>query len=505
LIFSGVFLINLVVNLLEARFDPDVQFAAPENYALWIACIVLGLLVALFTLRSTNSAKTVRLVGHVFQVVGAFGIALIAIDLPLPDPSADGYVGIPWTCPWILAYPLMVPSLPRLSIAMGVLSAFFVLIAVKILFLIEPGLPDPEPSIWFALLFLNLICVAWGTVGSVTINDLGRQVAAARRVGSYRLEQLLGKGGMGEVWEGRHRLLARPAAVKIIRPEMLGDDDDENVAVRRFEREAQATAALQSPHSVSLYDYGRTDEGTFYYVMELLDGMDLQSLVEQFGPVESERVVHWLRHACHSLAESHHNGLIHRDIKPANLYACRFGLEWDFLKILDFGLVKPMSATKAESATLTEEHSVTGTAAFLPPEIAMGETSVDGRADIYSLGCVAYWLLTGELVFEADTPLKMILQHASADADPPSARTEVEISPELDAVVLDCLQKDPARRPQSAAALRDRLDACAISPAWTQEHAQRWWETHRPARADVEPTETLATAGLEIHPARSDS
>jgi serine/threonine-protein kinase len=339
--------------------------------------------------------------------------------------------------------------------------------------------------------FMNMVCAAWGTVGSVIINKLGRQVAEARRIGSYRLERLLGKGGMGEVWEARHRLLARPAAVKIIRAEMLGAGEGSQIALQRFEREAQATAALQSPHSVGLYDYGIADDGTFYYVMELLEGMDLNSLVKQFGPVEPARVIHWLRDACHSLAEAHHNGLIHRDIKPANLYTCRFGLEWDFLKVLDFGLVKPTGVPDGTSPALTAEHSVTGTAAFMPPEIATGDHEVDGRADIYALGCVAYWLLTGQLVFQAESSMKMIMQHVQAVPIPPSRRSELEVPAELDAIVLDCLRKDPADRPQSATELAERVALCTGADSWTQERARAWWETHRPESAGAMPTQPV--------------
>lgn len=494
LTYAAVFLVHLVAHLIELWVDPSVFPESTSMYVIFAACILLGFAVSVFARRSASSPGVVY-TGLAFQVLGTFGIALASIALPLPEPGHEGYVGIPWTCPWILAYPLMVPSLPRQSVAAGVLSALACMAAVKFrLVFLEPDALDPQPQVWVAMMFMNLICVAWGTVGTVIINNLGREVAEARRMGSYRLEKLLGKGGMGEVWEARHRLLARPAAVKIIRPEVLGVDGENQVAAQRFEREAQATAALQSPHSVNLYDYGRADDGTFYYVMELLDGMDLRSLVKQYGPVDPERVCHWLLHACHSLAEAHHNGLIHRDIKPANLFVCRFGLEWDFLKVLDFGLVKPTGTQSRGAPDLTAEHSVAGTAAFLSPEIATGEGEVDGRVDIYALGCVAYWLLTGRLVFEAETPMKMIVQHIQARPVPPSTRTEMEIPAELDALVLDCLQKDPALRPQSVVELSERIAACPGAEAWTQERARRWWRMHRPEVPDdpsTEPTSPL--------------
>ena len=262
----------------------------------------------------------------------------------------------------------MVPSLPRHAAVAGVVSSIACAAAVKFrLLVLEPAAPDPALQIWIVMVVMNVVCAGWGIVGSVIINNLGRQVSEARRVGSYQLKKLLGQGGMGEVWEGHHRLLARPAAVKLIRAEVLGGGAKSRLALGRFEREAQATAALQSPHSVGLYDFGIADDGTFYYVMELLDGIDLHSLVKRFGPVTPERAIHWLQHTCHSLAEAHHNGLIHRDIKPANLYVCRFGLEWDFLKVLDFGLVKPTGAQDDAATALTAEHSLAGTAALCRP------------------------------------------------------------------------------------------------------------------------------------------
>src|SRR5206468_1620159 len=220
-------------------------------------------------------------------------------------------------------------------------------------------------------------------------------------IGSYTLDSRLGTGGMGEVWKAKHKLLAREAAIKLIRPQVLQSSTgrQEFLLRKRFEREAQVTASLRSPHTVALYDFGHAKDGSFYYVMELLDGIDLETLVDQYGPMDPGRVVHILYQACKSLEEAHKAGLIHRDIKPRNILLCKLGLEYDFAKVLDFGLVKSLRPTDVAESMLTVEGVITGTPAYLAPEIALGNRDIDGRADLYSLGCVAYFLLTGLLVF----------------------------------------------------------------------------------------------------------
>jgi len=282
---------------------------------------------------------------------------------------------------------------------------------------------------------------------------------------------------MGEVWRAEHRLLARNAAIKLVRPEVLGAAEGTTaaLALRRFEREAQATASLSSPHTIDVFDFGATREGTFYYVMELLSGRDLESLVREFGPLPADRALFILRQICHSLADAHARGLVHRDIKPANVYACRMGLEYDFVKVLDFGLVK-FSGKTALTQTMTADHITSGTPAFMAPEVILGEQEVDRRADVYALGCVAYYLLTGQLVFEADTPMKMLLHHVQTPPIPPSQRTELPIPRELEEMVLACLEKDPARRPQDAEQLFRLAQRCGSCAGWDRDAARRWWE-----------------------------
>lgn len=296
-------------------------------------------------------------------------------------------------------------------------------------------------------------------------------------VGSYRLSTLLGAGGMGEVWLARHRLLARPAAVKLIRHDVPPGPAREQL-VRRFQREAQVTAGLRSPHAVQLYDFGVDANGSFYYVMELLHGLDLHRVVARFGPQPCERVIMLLRQACRSLAEAHDRGLVHRDIKPANLFVTRLGPEYDYVKVLDFGMVKDQAAHDA--TMLSQQAIVPGTPAFIAPEIALGNRGVDGRADLYSMACTAYWALTGHTPFQAETVARMLLHHAQTSPVPPSRMSELPIPPDFERILLTCLAKDPANRIPSALDLDAALGQVRTDTDWTPARARAWWDAHAP-------------------------
>ncbi len=324
-------------------------------------------------------------------------------------------------------------------------------------------------------------------VGSHVIYGLGKEVSRARELGSYVLVEKLGQGGMGEVWRAKHRLLARPAAIKLIRPALTGAQSGALATEirRRFELEAQTISRLRSPHTVDLYDFGVAEDGAFYYVMELLDGLDADSLVRRDGPMPPERVIAILRQICHSLSEAEANGLVHRDIKPANIFLCRYGEDFDFVKVLDFGIVKatsPDDNAETSISMTSVENIVRGTPAFIAPEQAMG-AKVDGRADIYSMGCVAYWLLTGHQVFTAETQMGLIIHHAHTPPTPMSERTDRPIPAALEAIVMSCLAKDPAQRPQSARELSNHLASISLSQEWTPERAREWWEISGPVRA----------------------
>jgi serine/threonine-protein kinase len=246
---------------------------------------------------------------------------------------------------------------------------------------------------------------------------------------------------------------------------------------QRFAREAQATSELQSPHTVQLYDFGITEGGGFYYVMERLRGMDLKRLVERHGPLPPERIVFLLKQACLSLSEAHALGLVHRDVKPANLFVCRLGSEYDFVKVVDFGVVSRHS--RQTSGQITTAGMILGTPAFLAPEL-VSSPSFDGRADLYALGCVAFFLLTGRPPFEADDAMTILMHHAQTTASAPSTMSEEPIPPQMDALALECLEKEPSRRPASAEVLWERLDRLPIAETWNQRRARLWWEMHEP-------------------------
>jgi len=298
-------------------------------------------------------------------------------------------------------------------------------------------------------------------------------------MGSYLLGELIARGGMGEVWKATHRLLVRPAAIKLIKSDTLGGRPGQSeMMIQRFRREARAAAALHSPHTIQLYDFGVSRDGTFYYVMELLDGLDLERLVSRYGPLSAARTINILRQVCEALGEAHDRGLVHRDIKPANIQICRRGRDWDYVKVLDFGLVKRFASTEGGEPDLTLPDMVAGTPAYLSPETASGEPE-DGRSDLYSLGCVAYWMLTGRQVFEAENVMQMIARHLQSVPGPPSQFSREPIPSQLDAIVLACLAKRPTDRPASAWELADRLAECEPATPWTREDARCWWESRR--------------------------
>ena len=325
----------------------------------------------------------------------------------------------------------------------------------------------------------DYLLVGVAVVISRVVTRLGQQVSEAREMGSYRLVTLLGKGGMGEVWRAHHHMLARDSAIKLIQPDALSrrSGTDSALVRRRFEQEARTTAALHSPHTVELYDFGVTKDGVFYYVMELLDGIDLETLVRRFGPQPPARVVSIVRQVCRSLAEAHHHGMIHRDIKPTNIFLCRLGNEYDFVKVLDFGLVKVVENNETK---MTADGATTGTPAYMPPEMVLGSSTVDGRTDLYGLGCVAYWLLTGNLVFEEKNATAMMLAHLQKIPVAPSERSGFAVPASVDRAIMSCLAKDPAHRPASADALAQSLERHGDVGAWTARDAEHWWHTKMP-------------------------
>jgi len=323
----------------------------------------------------------------------------------------------------------------------------------------------------FGLLLLASIVIFGYSLLVARLERKARQSALeAKRLGQYVLEERIGSGGMGAVYRAHHAMLRRPTAVKLIDPDKTTD-----VSIARFEREVQLTSQLNHPNTIAIYDYGRTPEGVFYYAMELLDGLTLQSLVERFGPQPEERVVNILEQVCGSLAEAHAAGLIHRDIKPANIMInCRGGM-LDFVKLLDFGLVKAMDGPR--QSTVTVAPGLTGTPLYMSPEAIEQRWTVDARSDLYALGAVGYFLLTGRPVFEGDTIVDICMRHVDTLPTPPSERAHRAIAPELEAIILRCLAKSPADRPQSAKELRRELEAAKVPDNWTDDDAAAWWQS----------------------------
>jgi serine/threonine protein kinase len=394
---------------------------------------------------------------------------------------------------WMLLCGLLMPQAP-LRAALG--AALCVLMwpaAYWVDLQIYGYQPMPLNRLLVWILPLAIVGVWMYILNNRVLSEYVRQ-QRAEDIGSYSLESLLGQGGMGEVWRAKHKMLAREAAIKLIRPEVLqaSTGRQEELLRKRFEREAQVTASLRSPHTVALYDFGATKDGAFYYAMELLEGVDLQSLVDRFGPMEQSRVIHILSQACRSLEEAHRAGLVHRDIKPKNILLCKMGLEYDFTKILDFGLVKTIRPSGDEESLLTVDGVTTGTPAYIPPEIALGNRAIDGRADLYSLGCVAYFLLSGRMVFDEATPTAYAIAHAQKAPMPLSQRSELPISPELEAIVMQLLEKEPSSRIQTARELARRLRALRDVPQWCPDKAADWWAINMPELQPAVPAEAPA-------------
>lgn len=342
-----------------------------------------------------------------------------------------------------------------------------------------------------ALNWTHTLAIATATLALVlmglsvrSLYALVSNIRGSANMGSYKLDKLLGKGGMGEVWSAKHRLLARPAAVKLIKAQALGagsgSSNDVATARVRFAREAQAIARLSSPHTVQLFDFGIADSGDFYYVMELLDGFTMEQMVERYGQVDPARVIYLIVQAAESLAEAHHAGLVHRDVKPANIFVCHYGMRYDFVKVLDFGLVKDRTRESLAAKTVTTDGTITGTPAYMAPEIALGKVNVDARADIYALGCVAFWLLTGKNLFEGDTVMEVLVRHVNMT--PPSIKDYVEMPlPDgLEEAILRALAKDPDERPQTMDEFIHELLSVRVDAPWNFARARRWWEAHVP-------------------------
>jgi serine/threonine-protein kinase len=372
----------------------------------------------------------------------------------------------------IYTYALFIPNtLRRAAVAIGLmcLAPMTMLIVMMWTCPVVSANTTNDQIARLALMFA--LAGIGGLLGVDVIGTLRREAFEARQLGQYKLTRRIGAGGMGEVFLAEHRLLKRPCVVKLIRPDRTGNPN----VIARFQREVRATAKLSHWNTIEVFDYGCAEDGTFYYVMEYLPGMNLGEIVDRFGPLPPERAIYLLRQACDALSEAHSAGLIHRDIKPANIFAAQRGGVYDVAKLLDFGLVKPiMGDGDDEPVHLTAEGTITGSPLFISPEQALGEVKPDARSDIYSLGAVAYYLLTGLPPFAGDKALKVIFAHAHDPVTPPSEH-QPDLPADLEAVVLRCLEKNPADRYQSAAELSAALAACESAELWNRQRAAEWW------------------------------
>lgn len=428
-----------------------------------------------------------------------------------------------------LLYSLMVALTPRSSLAESLILALIIVSTLNTHAIIVPATarrtawvsaltvaPVPLTAYWVAAhnpgqtvggsSWAALACAAfvamWSLLGVGTsvlasriIYGLQQQVRAATELGQYTLEEKIGEGGMGAVYRARHALLRRPTAVKL-----LSSARADERQIRRFEREVQLTSLLTHPNTIAIYDFGRTPDGIFYYAMEHLDGITLEDLVTHAGPQPAARVTHILAQVCSALTEAHQMGLVHRDIKPANIMLSLRGCVPDHVKVLDFGLVKELAEPDAGT---TAQGLLLGTPLYLAPEAITDPETVGPRADLYALGAVGYQLLTGRPVFEGDTVVEVCSKHMMAEPEPPSLAARVQVSPELERVILACLAKAPAARPESAAALRRMLTD--LTPAWTETDAQSWWEAEAPRVLDAIQSErgrarssTPATIAIDL-------
>jgi serine/threonine-protein kinase len=486
---------TMLYHIVDRIIDQDDAswFAPQPSDAITVVSVVISLALFVYTRRSRREPQFLLNLGLVYMVLMSLGVGLIWHWDPIGSTRTTMPI-ITWVGVIVLMFAAVLPSTPTKMLIAGLVSASTN--PVGMLVSRARGLWDFGPTMnIFVMHYPDYLLVGVAVVISAVVSRLGQQVARAREMGSYQLGELLGRGGMGEVYKATHRMLARPAAIKLIRPEIASGrtGDKGRMVVKRFHREAEAAATLRSPHTVELYDFGVTEDGALYFAMELLEGMDLESLVRQKGPLPAARVIHLLRQVCESLEEAHARGMIHRDIKPANIHVGRVGLREDFVKVLDFGLVTSVGRAKDDRSLATAVGHVHGTPAYMAPEMVSGQ-AVDARSDIYAVGCVAYFMLTGQLVFEGGTAVQVLARKINEDPAPPSQRTELAIPAELERVVLACLARRPEDRPRSAHDLGRAMAAVSVPP-WTEEQAREWWLFNKPSgQTDLKPSEAETRA-----------
>lgn len=467
------------VAILQQTLQPELAAAhqTPLFRLSGLFLVLAGIGLAALQHADLVSPQELLDLGLLFEVMGTCALTLMDNSAPWPNAPLRGSTN---SVTWMALCVVVIPNRPWKSIAAAVASA----VSVPIAHLAAAQILGYAPLPFQRLVIYSLgpaLVAGWTPFLSTRLHQLREDLSRSQHFGSYQIEKLLGRGGMGEVWLARHRLLRRQAAVKLVSVGLLehASYSERRLMQKRFEAEAQAIASLESPHTVAIYDFGLAENGSLYYAMEYLRGLDAATLVDQFGPQPAGRVVGLLRQVCESLEEAHDAGLVHRDIKPSNVFLCRLGRRCDFVKVLDFGLVKDLAG--ATQTALTRS-GTSGTPAFMAPEQVRGD-EIDARADIYALGCLAYFLLTGTVVFHKSSAMSMAVAHLADPPEPPSLRSELPIPQSLEFVVMACLEKSRDDRPQSIAEVRTLLDDCDDVTPWTADDAKRWWALHRPAPA----------------------
>lgn len=453
------------------------QFGEIEHLVRWshfLALATCGIVGWRLCSNCSHFVRNLRIAELLVFGTSTFFFLILTYSV-LVSSAIKGFL-YPVETPWLMlifTYALLIPNSWQRALTMMSPMALAPVLVTAIATSVSPTVREvvSHPQYRGVLLqtamamTMALVVATWGVR---TIRSLRSAAFEAKQLGQYRLKKLLGRGGMGEVHLAEHTLLKRPCAIKLIRSEMAGRPE----TLRRFEREVQATAQLTHWNTVEIYDYGMAEDGTFYYVMEYLPGLNLDQIIHEHGPMAISRVIHFLKQTCDALSEAHEKGLVHRDIKPANIFAAKRGGTYDVAKLLDFGLVR--SADLEMDSKLTQEGKITGSPLYMSPEQASGDDS-DARSDIYALGCVAYYLLTGQPPFNETKPMKLILAHVqNVPEEPRSLRPE--ISEDLNAIVVKCLEKDPENRFQTIDELRIALVQTPENGLWTRADATNWWE-----------------------------
>ncbi len=474
-LFAG-FAVFLVKHLFQADFSTSLGVTLFALHALVTA--ILGAIGLPMCRRKEVSLAWLRRAELL-----VFGLPLLLFLLmqymrAVACCQKMGYFDFPADV-WIVlmfTYALFIPNtMQRAAVVIGLMAAAPILLLAVMM----PAHPEMAQLVLnqssaqdslVSFILLTVLTAIASVFGVDTISSLQREVFEAKQFGQYRLKHKIGAGGMGEVFLAEHQMMKRPCVLKMIRPDRAGDAK----VLARFQREVRATARLSHWNTIEIFDYGHTADGTFYYVMEYLPGMSLAELVKEYGALRPERVIHLLRQVCDALSEAHNMGLIHRDIKPGNIFVAQRGGIFDVAKLLDFGLVKPIME-EDQPVQLTIEGTITGSPLFMSPEQATGETNADVRSDIYALGAVAYFLVTGRPVFDEKKPIQLILAHAQKEVVPPSHHRD-GIPEELERIILRCLAKSPEDRYQTVEELAGDLAACEGSDTWGPQQAAQWWK-----------------------------